>query len=70
MLNYKYKLKVNLVHPYKNVNQKYKIFKEIELIDNLKYVLIKSKSKNAFDIPPSMTKYEVGNMIEKNEDIN
>ena len=34
-------------------------FKRIEISNSLKFVFVKSKSQNAFDIPYSMKKYEV-----------
>lgn len=50
---------LDLIHPDTDVKKEYEIFKRIEFLNNLKFVLVKSKSKDAFDIPMTFKKYEV-----------
>lgn len=50
---------LDLIHPDTNVQKEYEIFKRIEFLNNIKFVLVKSKSKDAFAIPASLKKYEV-----------
>lgn len=50
---------MDLIHPNAIVNDNSVDFKRIEISNSLKFVFVKSKSQNAFDIPYSMKKYEV-----------
>lgn len=50
---------MDLIHPNAIVNDNSVDFKHIEIPNSLKFVFVKSKSPNAFDIPYSMKKYEV-----------
>lgn len=51
--------KFDLVHQNLIVNEESEMFKQIIIPKELKFVFIKSKSPNAFEIPYSMKKYEV-----------
>ena len=48
-----------MVHQNLIVNEESEMFKQIIIPKELKFVFIKSKSPNAFEIPYSMKKYEV-----------
>ena len=50
---------MDLIHPNAIVDNNSIDFKHIEIPNSLKFVFVKSKSPNAFDIPYSMKKYEV-----------
>ncbi len=50
---------LDLIHPDTDVEKEYEIFKRIKFLNNLKFVLVKSKSQDAFNIPMSFKKYEV-----------
>ncbi|MBP3923976.1 hypothetical protein J6E39_01885 [bacterium] len=50
---------LDLIHPDTDVKKEYEVFKRIEFLNNLKFVFVKSKSKDAFDIPITFKKYEV-----------
>lgn len=49
----------DLIHPDTDVKKEYEVFKRIEFLNNLKFVFVKSKSEDAFDIPITFKEYEV-----------
>ena len=50
---------LDLIHPDANVQKEYEIFKRIEFLNNLKFVLVKSNAKDSFAVPASLKRYEV-----------